>query len=107
MGEEVLPFTAVQADGVRTMRFPLHVHTVNPRHVGGVLEAVLAAVTEQVREEGGVSDGDLLQGICMALAIRMAMVDAQPAAVRELVARSLEEADEAVTESVVRPGGKA
>jgi hypothetical protein len=34
-------------------------------------------------------------------------VDAQPAAVRALVARSLEEADEAVAESVVRPGGKA
>ena len=107
MIDDVLPFTAVQTDGVRTIRFPLHTHTVNPRHVGAVLEAVLAAVTERIRAEGGVSDGDLLQGICMAMAIRMDMVDAQPAAVRALVARSLEEADEAVAESVVRPGGKA
>ena len=107
MTDEHLPFTAVRADGVRTIHFPLHTHTVNPRHVGAVLEAVLAAVTERIRAEGGVSDGDLLQGICMAMAIRMDMVDAQPAAVRALVSRSLEEADDAVAESVVRPGGKA
>ena len=71
-----------------------------------MLEALLHSVTEQIRAQTKVSDGDVLQALCMALAIRMHMVEAAPAAVRALVAEILEQADDAVAESVLRPAGR-
>jgi hypothetical protein len=107
MDQDVLPFTAVQPGATRRIAFPLHTHTVNARHVGAMLEALLDSMTEQIRVNRGVSDGDVLQALCMALAIRMHMVEAPSAAVRAMVAATLEQADDAVGESIAQPSGNA
>ena len=107
MVARVLPFTAVQPGGVRQINFPLHALTVDQTHVGALLEALLESMTAQIRAQRSVSDGDVLQALCMALAIRMHMVEAEPVTVRALVAEILEQAEEAVAESVIEPAGRA
>ncbi len=107
MQKKVLPFTAVQTGGARQINFPLHQHTVNADHVGAMLEVILESMTKQIHANEGVSDGDVLQALCMALAIRMHMVKASSETVRTMVAVSLEQADDAVAASIVQPAGRA
>ena len=107
MPTKVLPFTAVQPGGARQISFPLHEHTVNASHVGALLEALLDSITKEIHANQDVSDGDVLQAVCMALAIRMHLVEAPPDAVRAMVAATLEQADDAVAESIVQPAGQA
>lgn len=107
MKPKVLPFTAAQSDGARQIKFPLHEHTVNAGHVGVILEVLLESMTKQIHVNGDVSDGDVLQALCMALAIRMHMVKAPSETVRTLVATILQQADDAVAQSVVQPAGRA
>lgn len=107
MPTEYLPFTAVHTGGAREINFLLHEQTVNEGHVGAMLEALLESISEEVQLRGNVSDGDVLQAMCMALAIRMHLVEAAPDAVRAMVAATLEQADDAVAESVVQPAGRA
>ena len=107
MPSKILTFTAVEAGGARQISFPLHEHTVNARHVGALLEALLDSITKEINAHQNVSDGDVLQAVCMALAIRMHLVEAPPDAVRAMVAAALEQADDAVAESVVQPAGRA
>lgn len=107
MASKVLPFTALQPGGARQINFPLHAHTVDENHVGAVLEALLDSMSEEIRSKPAVSDGDVLQALCMALAIRMHRVQASPASVRALVSEILEQADDAVAASVVQPAGRA
>lgn len=102
-----LRFTTVYTGTAREIKFPLHEHTVNVGHVGAILEALLERISEQVQERPPVSDGDLLQAMCMALAIRMNMVEAPADAVSALVATALEQANEAVKESVVGMASRA
>lgn len=107
VSNKYLPFTAVQAGGAREINFPLLEHTVNVRHVGAMLESLLDRISREIQLRSNVSDGDVLQAMCMALAIRMHMVEAAPDAVRAMVAAALERADEAVAESVVQVAGSA
>jgi hypothetical protein len=107
MPEETLSFTVKQTTALRDIDFPLHPQTVSAAHVGSLLEAVLDAISGQISQQGKVSDGDLLQSLCMALAVRMHMVDSPPDAVRHLVAATLEQAETAVANSVIRPTGNA
>ncbi len=107
MSTKVLPFTAVQPGGARKISFPLHELTVNDRHVGGLLEALLDSITKEIQANQEVSDGDVLQAVCMALAIRMHLVEAPLDTVRAMVAATLEKADAAVAESIVQPAGHA
>ncbi len=107
MPNEYLPFTAVQTGGAREINFPLHENDVNVGHVGAMLESLLDSISREIRVRRNVSDGDVLQAMCMALAIRMHMVEAAPDTVRAMVAATLERADEAVAESVVQVAGSA
>ncbi len=107
MGERVLPFTAVHAGGMREISFPLHPLTVDDGHVAALLRALLDTLSDEVQARESVSDGDLLQALCMTLTIRMHMVDAEPASVRALVSELLEDADDAVAESSILPTGRA
>ncbi len=107
MPNRYLPFTAVQTGGAREINFPLHEHTVNVGHVGAMLESLLDGISREIQVRRDVSDGDVLQAMCMALAIRMQMVEAEPDAVRAMVAAVLERADEAVAESIVQVAGSA
>ncbi len=107
MKPKFLPFTTVQPGGARQIKFPLHEHTVNAGHVGVILEMLLESMTKQIHTNGDVSDGDVLQALCMALAIRMHMVKAPPDTVRATVAVILQQADDAVVQSVVQPVSRA
>ncbi len=107
MQTKYLPFTTIRADGVHAIRFPLNEHTSSDRHVACILEAVLETVNDQIGLHGDVSDGDVLQALCMALAVRMHRVKAPAGAVRALVATALEQADDAVAEGREQQPGNA
>jgi len=107
MPTKYLPFTAVHPGGAREINFPLHEHTVNADHVSAMLEALLESISEGIQLRRNVSDGDVLQAMCIALAIRMHLVEAAPDAVRAMVAATLEQADDAVAESVIVPASRA
>jgi hypothetical protein len=107
VSNQVLPFTAVQPGLARQIDFPLHPQTVSAQQVGALLEALLDAISREIKAQGRVSDGDVLQSLCMTLAIRMHMVDAPIGAVQQLVASLLDQADDAVADSTGHPAGKA
>lgn len=107
MSNKFLPFTALQTGGAREINFPLLEHTANVGHVGAMLESLLDSISREIQLRRSVSDGDVLQAMCMALALRMHMVEAAPEAVRAMVASALELADQAVAESVVQVAGSA
>lgn len=72
-----LPYTALTSSGNRIrFEFPLHPLTESPEQVSGLLTRVLDAIDAGIRRDGGASDGDVMQALCMALAVRTRMVDA-------------------------------
>jgi hypothetical protein len=107
MAHKTLSFSLIQSNASRRIEFPLHPQTVNQVQVGKILEAVLNGITREINTQGKVSDGDVLQALCMALAIRMHMVDAPLSAARELVAMTLDQADDAMDHSLLQVEGKA
>lgn len=73
----LLPYRATTASGERfDISFPLHPHTASPTRVAQVLTAILAALDAEVGIDPATSNGDVLQAVAMALAIRAAMIDA-------------------------------
>ena len=91
---KTLPYTAITASGTKIdFRFPLHPLTESEEQVADLLTAALAAVDEVIGEHASVSDGDIMQALAMALAIRTRMVEAAHGPVhrlaKELVASSL------------------
>ncbi len=102
-----LSFTAVQPGGARHIDFPLHPQTVREDQVGDLLADLLDTVTRQIGDQSQASDGDVLQSLCMTLAIRMNMVKAPSSMVRDLVSKLLEQANEAVISSTEQPAGRA
>lgn len=79
-----LSYTAVTRQGeAYDIHFPLHPETRSPDMVSGILTRTLAAITTEVDTQatagGGVSDGDILQSLAMAMAVRARLVDAPPA----------------------------
>ena len=107
MRKQYLSFTALHTGGAREINFPLHEHTVNEGHVGAMLEAVPDSISREIQSRRNVSDGDVLQAMCMALSIRMHLVNAAPDVVRAMVSSTLDQADKAVAGSVVQPAGTA
>ena len=76
-----LPYTAVTSTGdAYEIRFPLHPETRSPERISDLLSSALAAISKEVESGTPISDGDVLQGISMALAIRARLVDATPGA---------------------------
>lgn len=105
---EQMPYTVLTAGGeALELRFPLDPHTRSRGHVEDLLGAVLAAVREVVGREGPVSDGDVLQALSMALAVRALLVKARPGAAAELSVALLQRALEATEGVVRRPVGRA
>jgi hypothetical protein len=72
-----LPFTATTATGERfEISFPLHPHTASAVRVSQVVSAVLEAVDREGSVSPATANGDILQAVAMALAIRAAMIEA-------------------------------
>lgn len=95
-----LPFTATTASGERfQISFPLHAHTDSPVRVSQILAAVLKAIDREVTVSPGTANGDILQAVAMALAIRAAMIEAPKAMTdglaRDVVNTSLSAMDDA------------
>lgn len=72
-----LPYRATTATGdVFDIDFPLHDQTGSPVRVSQMLNAVLAALDKEVSLDPSTSNGDVLQAMAMALAVRAAMIEA-------------------------------
>jgi len=107
MSNATLSFTTLQGGTARLIEFPLHPLTANSGQVGKLLADLLETITQQTENDSRISDGDVLQSLCMTLAVRMNMVEVPSRSVRDLVSELLEQAGEAVTASSVKPAGTA
>ncbi len=52
------------------LSFPLHPDTMSKNQVARLLTAILGAVDTEINSVGGVGNGDVLQAVAMALAVR-------------------------------------
>ncbi|HSN72759.1 MAG TPA: hypothetical protein VLT59_14685 [Steroidobacteraceae bacterium] len=72
-----LPYRATTASGERIdVAFPLHAETGSAIRVEQMLSAILATLDRDIGAAGETSNGDVLQAMAMALAIRAAMIHA-------------------------------
>ena len=90
-----LPYRAVTSSGtVIDVAFDLHPETVSSSRVGELLSAVLNALDVQVEGGRTAANGDVLQAVAMALALRAEMLPAprelKEELARDVVARALE-----------------
>ena len=81
-----LAFTATTSNGeVLEFHLPLHPHTSSQDHVGMLLEHVLDRVSDIVEGPDDMSDGDVLQALTLALAVRLKVAGIAPDTARQLV----------------------
>ncbi len=74
-----LPYRATTRTGdVFDIEFPLHGETDSPMRVNQVLSAVLAVIDRDVALSGETANGDVLQALAMALAVRARIIHAPP-----------------------------
>ena len=74
-----LPYTAKTATGdVFDIVFELHPETEDPVKVHQLLSAILSQIDTELSVLGPSSNGDVLQAMAMALAIRARMINAAP-----------------------------
>ena len=67
-----LAFTATTVSGeVLEFNLPLHHHTHRAEQVGKLIEAVLETVSQKVEGGERFSDGDVLQALTLAMAVRL------------------------------------
>ena len=92
-----LPYRATTATGeVFDIEFPLHEETESAVRVGQVITAVLGAVDRDIHVAGETSNGDVLQALAMALAVRAGMVHAPKDTTDAIAARLVKTALDAV-----------
>lgn len=95
-----LPFRAATASGdVFDIEFPLHGETADPVRVGQLVSALLNTVDRDVAIAGETSNGDVLQALAMALAVRARMVHAPSQTSGALAAQLLKTALAAAAEA--------
>ena len=84
-----LPYRATTANGETIdVTFDLHAETRSEADVVAMLTVLLEAIDARVASREGVSNGDVLQALAMASALRVAMIPA-PRTVTEPLARDL------------------
>ena len=70
-----LPYRVHTASGdTIDIEFPLHENTEAPVQVSQLLSAILEAIDKEIKVTGPVANGDLLQAVAMALAVRSRMI---------------------------------
>ncbi|WP_300295257.1 hypothetical protein [Ferrovibrio sp.] len=85
-----LPYTARTRTGdVFEISFPLHAETGSPMRVSQLLTAILETLDREIALLGDTSNGDMLQALSMATAIRAAMIHA-PLPVTQRLATELQ-----------------
>ena len=80
-----LPYQAQTASGdTIDIEFPLHNDTESPVKVSQLLTAVLETIDKEVTVTGPLANGDVLQALAMAVAIRSWMIYAPSEVTSEL-----------------------
>ncbi len=88
-----LPYQANTATGDRLdFEFPLHGETGDPVRVSQILSAVLGTLDREVKLDPTTSNGDLLQAMAMAIAVRCAMLAGDAETAEAMTRRLLDEA---------------
>jgi len=88
---KALPYRARTASGdVFEIEFPLHGDTVSPMRVSQLVTAILDAVERDIAVAGETSNGDVLQAVVMAAAIRSRMIHAPPTMTEKITRELLE-----------------
>lgn len=104
---KTLPFTAhTQTGTVLDFSFPLHKDTASPMRVSQLVTTILGALDRDVRTLGETANGDILQALAMALAVRTAMIPA-PALTTTAMAHQLVDEALGAVDGVVRSGPDA
>ena len=107
---KALPFTAITETGDKfDISFPLHTETGNAVKVHNLVSSVLRAIEGDIKLLDGMDNGDVLQAVAMALAVRSRMIHAPTSVTSkitlDLVNNALEAAANAAHDST--PGGTA
>jgi hypothetical protein len=103
-----LSYTAVSSAGdAYEIRFPLHPETRSPERVSDLLSSALEAISKDVESGTPISDGDVLQALSMALAIRARLVDAAPGTSLRLMHELVDSAFAAALEARCYRAGRA
>ena len=88
-----LPYTAHTETGdTFVIEFPLSEHTEDGVRVHQLMTTVLSSVANDLKILGTVSNGDILQALSMALAVRTRMVFAPEQTMRTIVTELTETA---------------
>lgn len=88
-----LPYRATTSSGNQfDFEFPLHPETGSAVHVANLLGTLLGALDQEVKLLGKVSNGDVLQALSMALAVRTRILPGSPDQLAELATGLLESA---------------
>jgi hypothetical protein len=108
MSANKLGFTAVSSAGAAlAIEFPLHPDTRSADQVAELLSGVLAALSEVIERDGDVSDGDVLQALAMAAAIRSRRVAVPVTVTRQLLDQLLDDSLDAVGAATPTRAGRA
>lgn len=105
-----LPYTATTETGTAIAAdMPLHPATVSPVRVNQMLDALLGLVDREVKMDRETANGDVLQALAMAMAIRGTMIEAPKRVTdklaRDLLGTALSALDDAKTQQA--PSGRA
>lgn len=95
-----LPYRVETATGdTLDITFPLHGETDSPMRVDQLLSAILNAVDQDIKLCGETANGDVLQALAMALAVRARMIHAPEDVTAKLANELLESATAAATQA--------
>ncbi|MEM6709892.1 MAG: hypothetical protein AAF648_14020, partial [Pseudomonadota bacterium] len=98
-GPRRLPYRATTASGnVFDFEFALHPQTASAVQVANVLGAILGAVDREIKLQGQIGNGDVLQALCMAVAVRARMLGGNQETVTTLAGELLASALDAKVE---------
>ena len=93
---KTLPYRVHTASGNQfDLEFPLHEDTQSPVRVSQLLSALLETLDRELGLLGDVGNGDVLQSVAMALAVRTRILASQSNAIDKAVKSLLESALEA------------
>lgn len=74
---QTLPYDVTTATGEKiAFEFPLHTETQSAMRVSQLLGTVLSTLDRELRVLGNTANGDVMQALAMALAVRTAMLHA-------------------------------
>ena len=85
-----LPFTVTSRGEQRELALALHEHTRSTEHVGELVARLLDTVTDYVDAPRAVSDGDVIQALTLAVAVRLNTAGVPMDTARTLLAQLME-----------------